>query len=131
MPTEKRSPSLLLCWNSIHPSSFSQAFLLVLFFLKTFTNHISSILHLSLVLQDFLKVERFVSDLQLFPRTYSYLPKSQITVVNYQEVRKMYLLFLYSTYGEVTANDHRDYVTTTSRAEKGAAHSHVIHFFPF
>lgn len=87
-----------------------------------FPTHTSPILHLSLVWQGFLKVEDFVSDLQLFPWNKFLFTKISHYHGNYREAPKMYLFFLYSTYSRVTANGHRNYIKNYFQGRERATH---------
>lgn len=83
-----------------------------------FTTHISPILHLSLVLQRFFWRLNILYLTYSFPQNIFIWPKISNYYGNYQETtKKMYLLFLYSTYGRVTTNGPRNYIRITSRTK--------------
>lgn len=92
-----------------------------------FTTHISPILHLSLVLQGFLKVEHFVSDLQLFPRTYFCWPKISNYYGNYQEARKNVFAFsvlnLRQNHHKWPQKLHKNYIQDFKESHQPPCHS--------
>lgn len=85
------------------------------------------ILHLSLVLQGFLKVEHFVSDLQLFPRTYFCWPKISNYYGNYQEARKNVFAFsvlnLRQCHHKWPQKLHKNYIQDFERSHPPPCHS--------